>query len=522
MPPIIAILSFVALGVVGPQPHRPADAAGDAPRRVEPVAPINGVIGDASWIALHGSPPDARATQRIPVHLRFVADRLSTADVSHLTASQRSRRRQALAHLRRYTERGVFPRRRPDDGYGQRRPRFIDDRGVHCAVGELIRASGHAELARAIDRRWSMAYVRRMRSPALLTWARDHGFTVDELAMIQPYYGPALRAANFEMWLMPRLDALTLSCAARGPVPRSLTFGLLERGGLQVELIGETTAFARCVSSLLRGRAISTWQPGEKRPWKTRGPEAVPLDRRLTVPLEQPREIVLDRVRTRKLDQQHTRCWSTGDAPARHVAIRVVTGGPKPLVVEARTTPRDSAAESCFAAHMRDAFHHLRYGEPFDAEPPTGAVAVDVTVEHSQPVHLTRALLLARFQSYNLCRQANYCLARSPRRADRSLHKWLVRQHGDSLSGRQRPWPVAIDVHIEPTATPFTVTVEQQGASADYARCFEERIERQALRGLLRGRDAPPYPFIDTVLRTRIELACAPGRSSSPLKPTID
>lgn len=156
------------------------------------VEPINAVIGDASWIARTGTAPSAHSDERarIRVHLQYVAERLAAADVDHLDAEQREARARALDMLRSYAARGEFPRRAAGDGFGARRPRFIDDRGVHCAVGELIRVSGHPALARAIDRRWSYAYVPDMRAPALNDWARSHGFSVTELATIQPSYGP--------------------------------------------------------------------------------------------------------------------------------------------------------------------------------------------------------------------------------------------------------------------------------------------------------------------------------------------
>ncbi len=151
--------------------------------------PINAVLGDQSWVATHGPASDPRhATElvRITTHLRYVQARL--AQVAPPPGLRGLRRMSSLAELARYTERGEFPRR-TRDAFGDRRPRFIDDRGVHCAVGELIARSGHPDLSRAIDRDLEYAYVRDMAVPALATWADTHGFTIDELAMIQPRYG---------------------------------------------------------------------------------------------------------------------------------------------------------------------------------------------------------------------------------------------------------------------------------------------------------------------------------------------
>ena len=151
---------------------------------------INAVIGDESWTALEGSPSSSDEVARIRTHLLFVHDRLREADTSYLTVDQRQRRARALDDLGEYAEAGVFPQRAPDDGYLGRRPRFIDDRGVHCAVGELIRRSGEPQLAQSIDDRWEYAFVEEIHSPRLAAWSEAHGFDARELAMIQPMYAP--------------------------------------------------------------------------------------------------------------------------------------------------------------------------------------------------------------------------------------------------------------------------------------------------------------------------------------------
>lgn len=164
---------------------------------------INAIVGDASWVALHKSPPDsANEVSRIRTHLNFVIDRLRAAKTDHLTLEQGRCRERALGHLAQYAAAGVFPRRAPDDGFASRRPRFIDDRGVHCAVGELIRRSGDPELARAIDERWEFAFVQEIDSPELARWAESHGFDLHELAMIQPMYMPTDPVAAFVVTLV--------------------------------------------------------------------------------------------------------------------------------------------------------------------------------------------------------------------------------------------------------------------------------------------------------------------------------
>lgn len=125
-------------------------------------------------------------------------------------------REAALDELERYIARGEFPRR-TDDTFAGRRPRFIDDRGVHCAVGHLIAASGEAELARAINATHEYDYVRDIDEPALVAWAKRAGFTLDELAMIQPTYGEMPIDAHRAQELIERARSRALVCTRRLP-----------------------------------------------------------------------------------------------------------------------------------------------------------------------------------------------------------------------------------------------------------------------------------------------------------------
>jgi hypothetical protein len=97
------------------------------------------------------------------------------------------------------------------------RPRFIDDRGVHCAVGHLIAASGATELARAINTDYEYAYVREMTSPTLLAWASARGFSIEELASIQPAYAGPPDPPSMHRELEREKDRIILACAGEAP-----------------------------------------------------------------------------------------------------------------------------------------------------------------------------------------------------------------------------------------------------------------------------------------------------------------
>jgi hypothetical protein len=197
---LFGLLLLASTAWAGPRPDR--------------TTAINAVIGDASWTA--GSAVEADEQLRIRTHLRFVLGRLRSRDVSALDADQLRNRGESLRTLEHYIARGEFPRRTGDEYVG-RRPRFIDDRGVHCAVGQLIADSGREDLARAIDRDFEYAYVEDMRSPALAAWARTQGFTLEELATIQPSYSALPTPEGTKRKLLAGKDAITIESARQAP-----------------------------------------------------------------------------------------------------------------------------------------------------------------------------------------------------------------------------------------------------------------------------------------------------------------
>src|SRR5262249_48902580 len=199
---------------------------------------INAVIGDASWTSPR---PPASEVERIRTHLAYV---------DHLLRARHSPARDAaLATLERYLARGEVPRR-TDDAYAGRRPRFIDDRGVRCAVGEMIWDSGDPALALALDRDHEYAYVRDMHSPALAAWADAHDFTLDELAMIQPAYTAPPNRVSTQRGIEAAKDELVLAGAGESARPAKLAIHVagLERGNIVVTSTANTP-FARCFTA---------------------------------------------------------------------------------------------------------------------------------------------------------------------------------------------------------------------------------------------------------------------------------
>lgn len=145
---------------------------------------VNSIIGDSSWFAAKACWPDANDSEqeRISTHLQYVHQRLSNANPkTHL------KRKALLEALADYIKAGAFPLY--FEYPAKRRPCFIDDAGTLCAVGHLIAVSkGRAEAER-INRKYRFEYIVNMQDSALLEWQKESGFSLKELAMIQPNYG---------------------------------------------------------------------------------------------------------------------------------------------------------------------------------------------------------------------------------------------------------------------------------------------------------------------------------------------
>lgn len=132
--------------------------------------------------------------ERIRSHLLLVQERLTDRTPAGLSDTQRQQRARLLHRLRDYADARRFP---INDQVPQRHPVFIDPRGTACAVGWLMIESGHAGLARSISEGFNLGYLHEIAADAryaepVQRWARQHGFSADELAWIQPGYPPNL------------------------------------------------------------------------------------------------------------------------------------------------------------------------------------------------------------------------------------------------------------------------------------------------------------------------------------------
>ncbi|MBK8499797.1 MAG: hypothetical protein IPL52_13515 [Flavobacteriales bacterium] len=126
-----------------------------------------------------------RDVDYVRAHLAEVLGVLSDARVEHLTTEQLASRNELIQVLTDYAQQGRFP----INYYRlQRIPVFIDEHDTHCAVGYLMRHTGHEAMARRIAAANNYAWVREIAEPGLAAWQLASGFSLEELKLIQGAY----------------------------------------------------------------------------------------------------------------------------------------------------------------------------------------------------------------------------------------------------------------------------------------------------------------------------------------------
>jgi len=130
-----------------------------------------------------------RDVDLIQKHLELVEGILREKNMDHLSETARKNRLSNLNLLKEYWESALFP---VNLYHSERTPYFIDDFGTACAVGYLVIGSGNQDFAEKIRQDNNYAYISELNSeyPLLENWATANGFTIDELAWIQPSYSP--------------------------------------------------------------------------------------------------------------------------------------------------------------------------------------------------------------------------------------------------------------------------------------------------------------------------------------------
>ncbi len=183
-------LAFVAIAV--------AVAAGPALAGVSPRPGANHRVGDDSFVVRFGRAPDAADPEplRMRVHLEHVRDWLAARPATRPELA--GRRAELLGYLGEYIAKGETP---VNTYVAHRSPVFIDERGNICAVGYLIERSVGRALPAQIAAAPRLDFLEDIAAamPVVRAWVEASGFSLDELASIQPAYA-APAASEWKTW----------------------------------------------------------------------------------------------------------------------------------------------------------------------------------------------------------------------------------------------------------------------------------------------------------------------------------
>lgn len=128
-------------------------------------------------------------TEKIQWHLDRVETILRKVDTSFLTSEQKINRLKMLDRLHLYTEAWKFPNN--DTFTGKSVPFFRWSNGNLCAVWYLM--DGDIEYKSFIENivktNNNFEIIDAQDNPIINAWAKKYGFSIIELAMIQPTYG---------------------------------------------------------------------------------------------------------------------------------------------------------------------------------------------------------------------------------------------------------------------------------------------------------------------------------------------
>lgn len=121
--------------------------------------------------------------ERIQFHLLQVIHLLNQS--SSKETPNALKRVSLIQELHSYAEEKLFPR---NYHHNHRHPFFIDKDNRACAVGHLMLKDGQTKFVNEIKTSANQAYIKEIKDLRLNAWAFANGFSIDELALIQPGY----------------------------------------------------------------------------------------------------------------------------------------------------------------------------------------------------------------------------------------------------------------------------------------------------------------------------------------------
>lgn len=216
-------------------------------------------LGDDSFVTKHARAPGEGDTEkaRMKDHLAHIRGLLAAGAPTRPALA--ARRAELLGYLDDYIARGITP---TNAHLPWRTPVFIDDQGAICAVGYLIERSVGRALPERIAREHRYDFLEDIAEmPEVRAWVETSGFTLDELASIQPAYA----SPNIETWRTwdlvrhaPKDGAFELEMSGWGS-PRKVAGTFLKRslhGEWTVKDVESSAVIG--VGKLERGRG--TWK----------------------------------------------------------------------------------------------------------------------------------------------------------------------------------------------------------------------------------------------------------------------
>ena len=147
-------------------------------------------IGNAGFLALHDRAPTEHDGDHDLVRAHFLYARALLSSRPATKPELEARRAELLSYFDQYIAAGVTPK---NTYVPWRSPVFIDAKGQICAVGYLIERTAGRDLAEKIAKHHRVAYIEDIAAaePVVAAWVASSGFTLEELATIQPgYEGP--------------------------------------------------------------------------------------------------------------------------------------------------------------------------------------------------------------------------------------------------------------------------------------------------------------------------------------------
>ncbi len=144
-------------------------------------------VGDDSFVTAFGRAPTSADPEKLRMKTHLVDIRAKLAAKPATRPELAARRAELLGYLDDYIAKGITPR---NEHLPWRTPVFIDDHGNICAVGYLIERSVGRALPETIAREHRYDFLEDIAAamPEVRAWVDRSGFTLAELASIQPGY----------------------------------------------------------------------------------------------------------------------------------------------------------------------------------------------------------------------------------------------------------------------------------------------------------------------------------------------